>query len=133
MTSDDVAPGVVRFTISAGRLDSVDHGGSAQGLGSAYSGNGPFMNNPDFTSVHKHGPLPVGTYTIGAPENRPQSVGQFALPLLPAPDNQMLGRSGFWIHGDNPAGDHTASDGCIVTSRVIRQICATYHTLEVVP
>jgi hypothetical protein len=34
--------------------------------------------------------------------------------LDPDPANQMFGRAGFRIHGDNSAANHTASDGRII-------------------
>jgi hypothetical protein len=33
----------------------------------------------------------------------------------------MFGRDGFLIHGDNSAMNHTASEGCIILTRDIRQ------------
>jgi hypothetical protein len=31
------------------------------------------------------------------------------------------GRSSFLIHGDNSLGNHTASHGCIILSRMVRE------------
>jgi hypothetical protein len=33
----------------------------------------------------------------------------------------MFGRSDFYIHGDNPALNYTASEGCIILARPIRE------------
>ena len=41
--------------------------------------------------------------------------------LDPFPSNDMYGRSGFYIHGDNPRGDKSASEGCIILARPIRE------------
>ncbi len=41
--------------------------------------------------------------------------------LDPDPGNQMFGRDGFLIHGDNMAMNHTASEGCIILGRPIRE------------
>lgn len=72
------------------------------------------------TNVHNVGPIPAGTYTIEAPMDD-DHVGVFALPLTPDPANEMFGRSAFFIHGDNPELDHSASDGCIILARVFRE------------
>jgi hypothetical protein len=122
----------VRYTISQGLLETVDVNGVATSLGPAYSGNGECLNDPTKTWVVGHGPIPVGVYYIGPAENRPESVGAFALPLTPDPATVMNGRSGFFIHGDNPALNHTASDGCVVTARAIRECIASYDVLRVV-
>jgi hypothetical protein len=46
----------------------------------------------------------------------------------------MLGRGGFFIHGDNPAQNNTASDGCVVINRVARErIAAAAMNLWVTP
>jgi hypothetical protein len=41
--------------------------------------------------------------------------------LVPDPRNVMHGRGSFLIHGDNAAMNHTASDGCIIMARPIRE------------
>lgn len=121
----------VQFEISTGTLTTIDSAGTVTDIGSAYSGNGIALDNPLDTSVHGHGPIPVGLYTIGA-AMYDDEVGEFALPLTPDPGNQMFGRSGFYWHGDNPYMNHTASDGCIVSSRELRVIGAAYSLLEVI-
>ena len=101
-------------------------------IGTAYAGHPPNVNNPDAQDQKMSGPLPQGVYEIGAPMDKPESVGHFALPLLPDPSNEMYGRGSFYVHGDNPAGNQTASDGCIVTAPAIRQIVATHRQLTVI-
>jgi len=93
------------------------HFGNEVGIG--YSGNTSGLNNPDAQDEHMVGPAPQGFYTIGAAENHPR-LGPLAMPLEPHSSNQMFGRSGFFIHGDNAAMDHTASDGCLIFSHEIR-------------
>jgi hypothetical protein len=101
-------------------------------IGHGYAGHGEGLNNPALCNVRDVGPLPQGTYTIGQPLNDKQ-VGVFAMPLTPDPLNEMFGRSAFFIHGDNPELNHTASDGCIILIHPIRvQIAAsTDNTLIV--
>lgn len=108
-----------QYTRSTGTLTDSD-GASYSG---GYSGNGQGLNNPAMSDVQDVGPLPAGLYTIGVFADRPV-VGEFAAPLDPDADNQMFGRSGFFMHGDNPAADHTASDGCIVLPRAVREAVA---------
>jgi hypothetical protein len=90
-------------------------------VGEGYAGNGAGRNDPSLSNVKDVGPLPAGTYVIGNFGDRPV-VGAFAAPLTPLPTNEMFGRSGFFMHGDNPEANHSASDGCIVMSREVRQL-----------
>lgn len=89
-------------------------------VGHGYSGHGDGLNNPASCNVKDVGPLPQGSYTIGPPADNPH-VGLFAMALTPDPSNEMFGRSGFFIHGDNPQMNHTASDGCIILANAIRR------------
>jgi hypothetical protein len=78
------------------------------------------------------GPLPRGLYRIvGEPFIHPH-CGQYCLRLEPDAANQMYGRSGFLIHGDNGKG--TASEGCIVLARPARELIVAqgYAEVEVV-
>ncbi len=92
-------------------------------VGAGYAGNGDGLNNPDMQCTQGVGPLPQGVYTIGEPHNSP-STGRVTMNLEPDPSNDMCGRSLFRIHGDNPAMNHTASDGCIIMPLNIRYIVA---------
>lgn len=116
---------MITFEITSGQL-------RADGilLGTGYAGNGSALNNPLATDIKMHGPLPVGSYAIGFPQDRP-TTGRFSLPLTPDSANQMFGRSEFYIHGGlanepcdspsvTPGGQRTASDGCIVTAHDVR-------------
>jgi hypothetical protein len=42
--------------------------------------------------------------------------------LIPFTSNEMDGRSGFLIHGDNSSGDQSASEGCPIFSKDIRNL-----------
>ena len=79
----------------------------------AYSGIGADLNDPYAQFVPFQGPLPRGYYLIGFPTH---DKGPMTLPLLPAPFNDMGGRYGFLIHGDNRQLNHTGSNGCIVAN-----------------
>ncbi len=78
-----------------------------------YAGHGSGVNNPAMQDQHDIGPLPQGRYTMSALIDSPHT-GLATIILDPDPANQMFGRSGFRIHGDNAAANHTASDGCII-------------------
>jgi hypothetical protein len=80
-------------------------------------------NNPDLQNVHEVGPIPIGKYVIGSPEDT-LTHGPFVLPLVPDASNQMFGRSAFLIHGDSVVWPGTASRGCIIMPRKIRDAIA---------
>jgi Protein of unknown function (DUF2778) len=96
----------------------LGHDGAEVGAG--YSGHGDGLNNPAMQNIHDVGPIPQGTWTIGPPHDPPDHLGPLAMPLTHISGNDF-GRSAFFIHGDNAAGDHSASDGCIIMSHAIRQ------------
>lgn len=114
---------MITFKISTGEIFA-----DAIVIGRGYAGNGAGLNNPDACDQKMVGPLPCGLYEILSAVDKPESVGAFALPLAPDPSNEMFGRGSFYIHGDNPAMNETASDGCIVTSRDVREMIALQHT-----
>jgi hypothetical protein len=89
-------------------------------VGYAYSGKGQYKNDPEAQSLHDQGPIPEGYYSIGSPRDT-VTHGPFVLPLLPHQDNQMFGRNNFLIHGDSVVQPGTASEGCIVAARYIRE------------
>lgn len=90
-------------------------------VGTGYSGNGTDLNSPAGQSNIGHGPIPQGYWTIGRFETYPH-LGEMAAPLIPQAGNDMDGREGgFFVHGDNKLGNQTASDGCVVLSRGLRQ------------
>jgi len=97
-----------RFTNSEGTLVAI-----------GYSGNGAGLNNPEMQAVPIHGPIPQGDYEIGQAVTDAK-LGSFAMALTPCAGEFLFGRSGFFIHGDNPAMNHTASEGCIVLSHAAR-------------
>ena len=90
-------------------------------LGGGYSGNGAGLNNPAMESVHNHGPIPRGLWMIGLFSDDPGGKGPCVAHLTPFDGTETFGRSGFMIHGDNSALDHSASEGCIIAPRFIRE------------
>lgn len=119
---------MICYQISTGVLTRED----AQ-LGVGYSGQPEYKNDPSKCSAHDRGPIPPGFYTVGEPRDT-TTHGPFVLPLAPHPDNDMHGRSGFLIHGDSVAHPGTASHGCIILPRAVRETIHRIgeHDLEVV-
>jgi hypothetical protein len=105
-------------------------------VATGYSGFGADKNQPANQSVANLGPIPAGQYSIGAPEfvTGPGPHGPYVLRLTPAPTNDMFGRDGFLIHGDSLEHPGTASHGCIILPRAIREAIAKSddHHLDVV-
>lgn len=101
-------------------------------LGRGYAGRGEGKNNPAMQGVHMVGPLPRGRYTIGEPRRDPR-LGPWSMPLTPAEENDMLGRSGFWIHPDSISHPGEASEGCICADSALRRLMwiSGDHELEV--
>ena len=94
---------------------------NGQYMETGYSGAVPDgKNNPDKECVRNVGPIPRGYYNIEAARVGSTPV---TLPLIADKPNYCNpGRSGFLIHGDNSTG--TASEGCIIMSRGMRQTIA---------
>ena len=105
-------------------------------LGDGYSGNGAGLNNPSLESVPMHGPIPRGRWLIDPFHDDPGGKGPVVAHLVPIEGTDTFGRADFMIHGDNQALNHSASEGCIVAPRFIRdQIAAglsVCNVLEVV-
>lgn len=118
------------FILSATRPDLIIN--FTSNLGTGYAGTGDGRNNPDMQNVPFVGPLPQGQYTIGNPFNYTGGTGPYSMRLTPNSANDMFGRNGFLIHGNNAIND--ASHGCIVCPLATRQlIYNTCNTLDVVP
>ena len=85
----------------------------------AYSGAQGFVNRPSQTDVFQKGPIPQGLWDIGVAVQH-KRLGAVAIPLTALSYEGK--RSAFFIHGDNAAMNQTASKGCIVTSRAVRDL-----------
>lgn len=85
-----------------------------------YSGAGNGKNNPSMQDVQSIGPIPQGRYTITEPHDT-ATHGPYVLGLTPHPENEMFGRSAFLIHGDSVKAPGTASKGCIIMPRKVRE------------
>ena len=90
-------------------------------VGKGYSGAEPDgKNNPAMESVPDVGPIPRGEYQVGVPHDT-DSHGPFVMSLTPLPANEMFGRAGFLMHGDSIEHPGTASKGCIIMPRPVRE------------
>ena len=101
--------------------------------GRGYSGRDKGLNNPQAERVANMGPIPAGRYTIGAPHHSDRT-GPFVMNLTSI-GHTAYGRHDFEIHGDNSKLNHTASHGCIILARDVRERIGRsgIHQLVVVP
>jgi hypothetical protein len=89
-------------------------------IAGVWSGHGDAHNDPSREREKGVGPLPAGIYSIG----RLQDGGHLGPEVmrLTMVEGDAFGRDGFFIHGDHPADwDWSASDGCIIASRLTRE------------
>lgn len=109
----------------------IYHDGSLVGIG--YAGKDDGKDNPAAQNLVGIGPIPRGTYTIGAPFTHPHA-GVYTLRLAPQSGTNTFGRSGFMMHGDSIEHPGHASDGCIIQNLMVRRQVweSGDHTLEVV-
>lgn len=107
-----------KYSQSTGQLSSP--AGSSVGLG--YSGRGVDLDNPADQDQRGVGPIPQGDWAIGEFFDDPGGKGPIVCHLTPLPSTETFGRSGFMIHGDNAEANHTASEGCIILPRALRQM-----------
>lgn len=91
-----------------------------QKIAKGYSGFNAGKNNPDMENVRAVGPIPKGKWNIGEVYNS-KNVGPFAIVLTPDGTTETFDRSAFRIHGDSIKNPGTASRGCIILPRVIRE------------
>ena len=118
-----------QYEIATGRL----YDDSGEVVATGYSGSGDYKNDANAQSMRNLGPIPEGLYLIGLPRNT-VTHGPFVLPLEPNSENLMWGRSGFLIHGDSVVDPGSASEGCIIMPRAVREQIANSqdHDLKVV-
>jgi hypothetical protein len=102
------------YNQTTGRLS---HDGALTGIG--YSGRDTGKNRPAAQIKKGIGPIPRGTYTIGAPFTH-QHTGAYSMRLTPEAGTNTFGRSGFLMHGDSVNHPGQASDGCIIQNLTVR-------------
>lgn len=109
----------LEYNIKTGELS---YNGQLKGIG--YSGHGVYKNDPTAVHLKAEGPIPPGLWKIGISYNHPV-LGPIVFNLDPAPGTDPFDRSLFRIHGDNK--NHTASEGCIILDRNLRQFIKDNH------
>lgn len=101
----------------SGRLFVCDCEDGRVLVGRGYSGRDHGLNNPDAEHLPGIGPIPRGIWNIAPAISHP-TLGPVAMHLRRV--KIPHGRSAFLIHGDNPRGDQSASRGCIILPRPVR-------------
>jgi hypothetical protein len=86
-----------------------------------YAGNGRGVNNPAMQSAQGIGPIPRGRWKMTELRLTGASTGPYTIVLEPLAGTDACGRSAFRIHGDNARLDQSASHGCIILPRAIRE------------
>ena len=104
------------YTQSTGELQQ-----NSKQRATGYSGAGEGKNNPAMEHVRDVGPIPRGAWTITGPPSDSRSHGPYVLRLEPAAETATHGRDGFLIHGDSKAHPGSASQGCIILPRAVRE------------
>lgn len=122
------------YRISTGVLVLQDDAGNRCLIGKGYSGAVGHQNKPQSESLIAKGPIPRGLWRLGSAFKHAR-LGPVAIPIWPKEERTALGRSGFFIHGDNQRADGTASTGCIILNRAARDFVARsgIPDLEVIP
>lgn len=107
-------------------------------VGTGYSGHDKGRNNPDMQHVPRVGPIPAGFWHMEYIGDT-KTHGPCVIRLTPRPDTEVWGRDGFLCHGDSKEHPGTASLGCIIQSRDVRELLVARmksplneNTLEVV-
>jgi len=99
---------------------------NGQFVSRGYSGKGRGKNNPSMQGVRGVGPLPAGNWLMAGVYNS-KRVGPFTITLHSTDDSKVddihepTGRSAFRIHGDSIRAPGTASMGCIILPRSVRE------------
>lgn len=90
-------------------------------VATGYSGAGTGKNNPEMQNVHNVGPIPQGDWTVTGPPVDTKTHGPYVLKLTPSDETETFGRSGFLMHGDSKERPGTASQGCIIMPKQVRE------------
>lgn len=108
------------YSQSTGRLTR-----DGQFVSNGYSGNGRGKNNPAMQAAARVGPVPRGLWRIEGPPYTgncgPYTLKLFAVDGVLDDTEATTGRGAFRIHGDSLANPGTASHGCIILPRKVRE------------
>lgn len=109
------------YSQSTGRLYLADREDVRTHIATGYSGARDHVNRSEDEGRVALGPIPRGVWRMDPPANSPR-LGPIAIGLEAADPKAALGRSGFYVHGDNRAADGSASSGCIILDRPTRAL-----------
>lgn len=90
-------------------------------IGRGYSGEGEGLNSVAHEQDKDVGPIPRGTWIIGKFFDDPGGKGPVVAHLSAAKGTETFGRDGFMIHGDNRERNETASHGCLILDKPVRE------------
>lgn len=117
-----------RYQVKTGIL--INSGNAV--IGKGYSGHGEGLNNPAFEQLHDIGPTPRGIYIaelIADKDGNPIDYKHKSAPvfrLIPEPETNTFGRSGFLMHGHEKgeiigkSETENSSLGCMVQEHATR-------------
>lgn len=111
------------YNVATGGIYVADLDDNRSLLGHGYSGSGEYRDQPDAEWQIAKGPIPRGVWRIDSAFTH-KRLGPCCIPLSPiklVAGHLKTERSGFFIHGDNGKGDFSASSGCIIAARTIRE------------
>jgi RHS repeat-associated protein len=108
------------YSQSSGKFDCFDKTTDKHTIGATcYSGSGASRDKPADQCVKDKGPIPGGWWNIGSGYNHPE-LGNPTFNLDPQTGTDTCLRDLFRIHADNSLGNFSASGGCIVCSKQVR-------------
>jgi hypothetical protein len=113
---------------STGKLFKAD---GAVEVATGYSGFGKAKNDPSSQGLPGLGPIPRGVYLLGSLSEN-DDHGPLAIHLVPETGTNTLGRSGFLVHGDSKEAAGSASHGCIIMPRAVREAMIDSHDKQLV-
>lgn len=106
---------MINYEIKTGKLVAPNI------VGTGYSGHGDALNDETKTNEKGKGPIPKGLWHLTTWEEHHPHLGDIVIHLMPDSTTETFGRSAFFIHGDNQQMNYTASDGCIILSKDLRE------------
>lgn len=101
----------------------LGNGGYLVPFAVGYAGAPGYINSPAHEHIASKGPLPRGEYEMWV-HKHPRFAAPAIMLKQGKPETSWHGRSGFWIHGDNAKGDRSASSGCIILGKPVRDAIA---------
>ena len=121
-----------RYHQKTGKLEHADSDGDLVYIATGYSGAGEGKNNPALEHMANLGPIPRGRYQISAPRTS-ERTGLYVFDLIPD-GHDAYKRTDFQIHCNHKESPGSASTGCIVLGRAIREMISESddNQLEVV-